>query len=371
MATFSNDTKFDSTFQKALLPLINNRNCNEFTVAVGYVGESILRKMESKLLEIANRGKCRVIIGLLFHEGCYQSKKDYLEELDGKLRDKNASSGIFVTRFQYHGKVYKVVNDQVSRVFVGSSNFSTPSWTTRKEFNIDVTQSQAKSKSLAFVDYILSHKDTVPLTAVPIKLKKRGSNKVNIRKELQNNIVNRAIYNALPAPVGQFDHLLRVDANLASGLNLYFDRGRRIDGSDKFEPRPWFEIELASQATEIGNQYYPKSVLIGKKPSSTARTGDFTAFIKDGQKIYKFDMKVGGSGGKNIYSAKSSGGRKVLGQYIKGKLHNAGLLKEGDLITSETLIGYGRDTITFKKIDDSKYIIDFSVPDEIEDIDGE
>ena len=358
MTTYSNDTQFDSKFQQALLPLISDRHCTEFIATVGYVGRPLLKSMESSLLKLAGRGRCRIIIGLLFHEGCTQLTKDYLEELDRKLKTRNSDSGIFVTRFQYHGKVYKVVNNQLTKVFVGSSNFSTASWSTRKEFNIDVSEPQSKAKTAAFIDYIQNHRDTVALSTVPIKIKTKGSKKVNISKKLQNYIVDRAIYSALPAVVGQFAHLLRVDSNPASGLNLYFDKGRRIAGSNKFEPRPWFEIELACQASEIRNQFYPGSV---PRPSSHSRAGDFVAYIKDGQKIYKLDMKVGGSGGKNIYSARSNGGREILGQYIKGKLQNAGLIQEGDLITSEILEVYGRDTITFKKINDSTYIIDFSV----------
>ena len=361
MATFSNDTKFDSIFQKALLPLISKGSCIEFTVATGYVGVPILKKMESKLLAIARSGKCRIVVGMIFHEGCTQSTKDYLEQLDSRLRAVNPISGIFVTRFSYHGKVYKVVNNLSTKVFIGSSNFSTASWNNRKEFNIDVDEPQVKAKTLAFLEYILSHKDTISLSKHSLKIKAKGSKKVSISKNLEDYAVSIATYNALPNPVGQFHHRLRVDENPKSGLNLYFGRGRLDKATRKYAPRPWLEIELASNANEYNSQHYPKSVAKpDRSATSKARIGDFVAYLKDGDKVYKMDMKVHSDNGKNISSANSSGGRGTLGKYIKGKLQDAGVLADSEIVTSQTLSDYGRDTVTFKKINNSTYIIDFS-----------
>ena len=81
MATFSNDTKFDSIFQKALLPLISKGSCIEFTVATGYVGVPILKKMESKLLAIARSGKCRIVVGMIFHLEAVDSEDLVVEDL--------------------------------------------------------------------------------------------------------------------------------------------------------------------------------------------------------------------------------------------------------------------------------------------------
>ena len=362
MATYSNDTKYDLTFERGLYPLIKRANCNEFIAAVGYVGVPILKKIESKLLGIAKRGNCQIIIGMIFHEGCSQSTKVYLEDLDSRLRAVNPKSGIFVTRFSYHGKVYKVVNSSATGVFVGSSNFSAASWNSRIEFNIYVNEPMLKTKTEGFLSYIQSHKDTIPLSKHTIKVKANKSKKVNISKDLKDYIVPTSEYNALPKPKGQFDHLLRVDQNPKSGLNLYFGRGRLNSATGKLQPRPWLEIELAFIAKEYSSPHYPKSI---KKPggskTSKARIGDFVAYIKDGKNIYKLDMKVHADNGKNISSAETCGGRATLGKYIKGKLQDAGVLMENELITSQTLSDYGRNTITFYKVNDTTYIIDFSV----------
>ena len=52
-------------------------------------------------------------------------------------------------------------------------------------------------------------------------------------------------------------------------------------------------------------------------------------------------------------------GRFTFGQYIKGQLEEAGVLRVGERITSDTLENYGKNFIEFKKISDNEYIIEF------------
>jgi hypothetical protein len=70
-------------------------------------------------------------------------------------------------------------------------------------------------------------------------------------------------------------------------------------------------------------------------------------------------MTVASDYGKALASSKESGGRKTFGRCIKGKLQVAGILKEGERITSEHLELYGRDTVSFIKYDDDNYLIEF------------
>lgn len=363
MPTYSNETKFDSKFDKALIPLIRRSDCNEFTVASGYVGIPILKRMEAKLVAVAKRGVCRIIIGMIYHEGCSQNTKLELEKLDSKLRAVNSASGIFITRFQYHGKIYKVANNNSVSLFVGSSNFSDMSWNSRIEFNISVDDTGLKLKTIDFINYLFNHKETIALGRHQLKIKSKGNKKVKISKELKSYIVPNSEYDALPSPIGQFEHLLRVDSQPKSSLNLFFDKGRSVKGKNRYAPRPWYEVELTFKAEEIKNPLYPKTILNPKrkKRSSNSRIGEFVAYIKDGNIVYKIGMKVHASKGKNISSADEFGGRSTLGQYLKGKLQNAGVLSEGQRITSDILAEYGRDTVIFKKINDTTYVIDFTV----------
>ena len=129
--------------------------------------------------------------------------------------------------------------------------------------------------------------------------------------------------------------------------------------------RPWYEVEIAACKTDRDNPFYPKSKLInltakGKNgKAKKSRNGEFTAYAEDDGKYYKFDMTVYADYGKNISTSKKSGGRQTLGKFIKGKLERAGLLKEGQRITTDMLLEYGSSHIKFIKISDSIYVIDF------------
>ena len=358
--TYSNYSKFDAKFAKGIVPLIKRSDCSEFIAVVGYVGKSMLEQIESSMLAIAKRGTCQIIVGMIEKEGVSEQLGDYLILLDKKLRSINAFSGVFVTPTTYHGKVYKVVNDKKARIFVGSSNFSKESWNLRGEFNICVDDSATKSETLKFITYMQNL--SIDLSAITLKIKKRGIKNIVIKKDLKDLTRGaRGKFNKLSAPIGQFDHTLRVEKNPESGLNLYFEAGRFNKTTNTFNARNWFEIELATNSQEQKNKFYPPSIPHPNKRSLTskARTGDFIAYIKDGKDIYEIPMKVGGEAGKNIYSADD---RTIFGKYIKSKLQNSGALAQNQLVTEEVLQIYGRNTVTFKKIDNSTYIIDFSVP---------
>jgi HKD family nuclease len=358
--TYSNYSNFDSKFTKGIAPLVKRRDCREFIAVVGYVGQSMLQQIEPSMLSIAKRGVCQIIVGMIEKEGASQHLKDYLESLDQRLRSLNASSGIFVTPAKYHGKIYKVVNGKKAKIFVGSSNFSKQSWSDNGEFNICIDDSATKLKTLKFIAYMQNL--SIDLSVITLKVKTRGINNIIIKKDLKDFTKGaRTKFNKLSAPIGQFDHTLRVEDNPASGLNLYFEAGRFSKKKKTFKTRNWFEVELATNTVEQKNKFYPPSVPVPNKrsPSSKARTGDFTAYIEDGKDIYEIPMKVGGDSGKNIYSAND---RNIFGKYIKGKLQNSGALAQNKPVTEEVLQIYGRNTVTFKKIDNSTYIIDFLPP---------
>jgi len=361
MVSFSN-SKQDAKFGDEIISLIERSDCSEVIVAVGYFGISTFQELESDLIKVARRGSCKIILGMYYHSGVSARQKDQLVTLDDKLRAINPNSGIFITRFEYHGKVYKVINDSDESVYVGSSNFSQAGLRSRLEFNLEITEVQSKLQVLKFLDYLQAKKETCPLDEVSLKIKSKSSLKYQRASTLMNDyLIDKVEYEALPPPVGEFEYLLRVDAQPKSSLNLYFDKGR-VTPSGKYEPRPWFEVELTANTVTMQNPLYPRSIPNGKTTKSKSRGGDFIAYIKDGSRYYKIGMKVHADNGKNISSADNYGGRRTLGRYLKGKLQDAGVLKERERITSETLMDYGRDSITFKKLDHSTYIIDFSVP---------
>ena len=63
-----------------------------------------------------------------------------------------------------------------------------------------------------------------------------------------------------------------------------------------------------------------------------------------------------------LKTLKKSGGRNIFGELIKGKLERKKLIEEGSekgRITNEVLENYGKNYITFKKISEKEYILEF------------
>jgi HKD family nuclease len=359
MTTFSNSS-FDRKLKNRLEELLRQKDCNEFVAATGYFGMPSLSSLEALFLRIAKKGKVKIILGMYYHAGLSEKKHQFLSQLHEKLYNKNSASGVFITRFEYHGKIYKISNDTKQNIFVGSSNFSDQGWSGRTEFNIELTEKQTKENTTRFLSYLCDHDQVIPLHEVNIKSKKKSTQKFFNKNDLENYEIDEAEFFGLGPPVGNFEFRLRVDNQPKSSLNLFFDKGRK-DSSGRYAPRPWYEIELTADTKTLKNPLYPKSIPVGKSKTSKARKGNFTGYIKDQGKIYKLQMKVHADNGKNISTADEVGGRATLGRILKGKLERSGALQQKQRINSDTLIDFGRDTLTFKKIDDKNYILDFDV----------
>jgi len=60
---------------------------------------------------------------------------------------------------------------------------------------------------------------------------------------------------------------------------------------------------------------------------------------------------------KALQTSKAGGGRKVLGELIKGKMERMGVLQRYTKITDDILDEYGKDYIELKKIYDDSYLM--------------
>lgn len=317
---------------------------NSLEVATGYFGSEIIEEYENKLIEIAKRGFCKILIGMIFHGGVTKNQKKVLEKINTKLRKINTNSGVYIIRQDYHGKIYRFEKDNEKIIYIGSSNFSNQGLYKRLECNIPINDESNKSNVSKFLDYLLNHEETIELAKVDlhIRKKKRKKNKFTLAD------CKRKFF-----PKGKFISetiiQLRPDNQPRSSLNLFFDKGRlvRRDSKHKWVPRDWNEIEITTQSKERTKDY-PR--------------GEFTAWAKDDGKFYKIKMISSGGnvGSKKVYKdIMSRPARSILGELIKGKLQRLGHLEEGERITSDTLESYGRNYILLKKIKDKTYYLDF------------
>lgn len=153
--------------------------------------------------------------------------------------------------------------------------------------------------------------------------------------------------------VGTMCIRLRPSEQPKSALNLCFGSGRRnLYGI--YTPRPWYEIELSACKEERLNPVYPKpAVPPGKKEG--VRT-EFKAYLtNDGVRYRETTLSTYSAGNKAL----GSNPRNILGEFIKGTLERAGVLRRGEQITDDTLAEYGRDFVTLTKLDDGSYVLTF------------
>ncbi len=343
---FTNETRKGRNFKSEFISRI--KNARSLTIATGYFGASLIQEIESKLVKISRNGNCRLLLGMIFHSGISKKQKDAIESLDKKLRAESQENGIYISRKEYHGKIYKIDNN----IYLGSSNLSEHGFISRWECTAQINDLATQNETSEYLDFLFNEKTTVMLSEVDLTTP-TPTKTLKPSRFLKD-------YEVKTFPSGKIiDSInieLRVDKQPASSLNLYFDKGRK-NTKGLYAPRPWYEVEITTSSAERLHPCYPKSKKISDKKKS--RYGEFNAYIQENGKIYKLRMTVASDKGKAIASSTESGGRETLGRYIKGKLETAGILKYGERITSEILDVYGRNFITLKKINDKNYILEF------------
>lgn len=83
---------------------------------------------------------------------------------------------------------------------------------------------------------------------------------------------------------------------------------------------------------------------------------EFTAYLThDGVTYRKASLSTYSDGNK----AMGSKPRTIFGEFIKGGLESAGVLRRGEPITDEVLEAYGPDSVTLTKLTNGEYVVTF------------
>lgn len=348
---FTNHQNHGGNFGDEINSILNQVISAE--IAVGYFGIYKLKKLKPELLDIARRGFCKILIGMIYHEGVKNNyERNFLYTFDQELKAINANSGIFISTRKYHGKIYKFEMGEATKIYTGSSNLSDGGFSNTLEFNSQLSEVD-KINTNSYLNWLFNNREiSQPLSFIKLKIKSDDkqpsiiatNNRPNNlpttkKKSLIDLIITKQAFPTAQAISSQ-KITLRVDEQKESSLNLCFDKGRVKKGI--YTPRKWYEVEITCNKTDITNSNYPK--------------GDFEAYVKNGNIYYKINMITASSGYKAITS---KGNRLILGELIKGKLEEAGLLEVNETITSEILAEYGRDFIELKKFAPNKYYLEF------------
>jgi len=349
----TSSNEFIDEFKKKL------KDANQLIIASGYFGGSTLLDFESDLISIAKRGNCKILLGMIFHQGVSEKQQEILRTVNSKIREVNEDAGIYISIKPFHGKIYQFINmdGKESDLFLGSSNFSKEGFASRNECTALIDNNELKKDVSDYLAILFDNKLAKRIEDVELRKKVRGDG-VRPSKLLKDYEIDEKDYPDIEKSIGMCPIKLRVDEQPQSGLNLYFGKGRK-NQKNQYATRPWYEVEIGTEKIDRESDFYPATEINAKKDGSNSREGSFEAYANDDGKFYKFKMRVFADFGKNIASSSESGGRETLGKFIKGKLEKRGLINEGDVITSETLMEYGNDTLELHKISDSAYILTF------------
>lgn len=341
--TYTNHKDYGGDFGKEIRQNFSKHEALD--IATGYFGVPLIKNLWNELIDIAKRGHCRILIGMIYHEGVTKLQKHILTELDKALKAVNGKSGVYVSLHQYHGKIYRFNKEGEQKIYVGSSNFSDSGFQDNYEFNALIIDPVTKERVSAFIDYLFIKENelSAPLVEVELTEKKTRTGKTKPKRaksSLDTCFISPSKFPAKPV-ICTIKIKLRVDKQPLSSLNLYFEKGRK-NKNGKYSPRPWYEVEITSTKAERAQDGYP--------------LGEFNVFVIDEKKHYQIPMITASDDYKAITSKNN---RAILGELIKGKLERLGHLARYERITSEILDEYGRDYIELKKFADGKYYLDF------------
>lgn len=305
---FTNVNKYGGNFIEVLSTEF--QNASNVKIATGYSSIDTIQQFQNDFLRIAeNGGESKLLLGMAFYEGLSQRKHEIVSNLHNELKQRSESSGVFVANGRrFHGKVYHFTNDNISNIYVGSSNFSTSGTKGNIECTLPISSKEQETLLINFLTDIFSGEYSVPFDLAEITIPGQKKVVLNTVERLWNSLKkydpNAISLDKLPRFIFP---LQRIAEKEKSNLNVYFGKGRWNRATGKTRPRPWYEIELIANRELTEQENYPK--------------GDFLAYTDDGLII---PMRTQGDYFKNILSRNSL---QLFGIWLKGKLEKKVFLK--------------------------------------------
>lgn len=92
-----------------------------------------------------------------------------------------------------------------------------------------------------------------------------------------------------------------------------------------------------------------------RKSPAVLKVGSYA--IEDAKRRPRFSTNLSTYSDGN--KAMGSKPRTIFGEFIKGGLESAGVLRRGEPITDEVLEAYGRDSVTLTKLTNGEYVVTF------------
>jgi hypothetical protein len=345
MTFITNHKEFGGHFFDKLTS--NFSSASSVTIATGYISYKTLNTFEESILEIIRQGgRFTLIVGMGYFEGFKEKQLGVLKNLNKNIKIINPEGGgvkLLYTR-KYHGKIYQIKKEDKEIIYIGSSNFSGEGLRDNVEANVEIKDDNTKENIKGFLDWLDGDKQSAFIDKIEdLKVKDSKTYKkeiagrpMKLKKilEYKGDTINPSMYPHFDISLSR-----NIQNRQKSSFNTYFGAGRRNKETGKVIPRKWYEGELIVSADEVDDPLYPK--------------GKFEAITDDG---FTFGCLPQGENHKNL---RSTGELDIWGKWIKSKLQQKNALDPLAMVTEETFIKYGRDTLRMYKLSDTKYYLEF------------
>ena len=305
----------------------------QLDIAVGYITSDSLIELQ-KAVELNNVQTLNLIIGMhyfdLFTRVEYQAAMD----LNKFLTDNNAGEVRLVTPFRFHGKLYCFQNQNAPIAgIIGSNNLSSivDSKNGIYEASMLLQEPVSLKKMNSFMGDLKS-KATQNITELSINNFKENNSLLD-GQDFVEKVTPEELAACLNAKTSTTFEI-PIKETPQSNLNVFFCKGRETMSTGVIKPRHWYEAEIIVSKSITSQLGYPQA---------QTESASFDVITDDG---WKFKCKVSGDYSKNF---RSEGDLRILGKWLKGRLENAGVLKTGELVTTEVLHKYGRNSFSLTK----------------------
>lgn len=302
---------------------------NQLKIIAGYATHTMA---SWHITEIASRLHCKIninlIVGMCQYDGINIAIHNGFKELMSRKNNLDQSSFIcqYVTDCApVHSKLYLwEKDDDPICAFMGSSNYTQTAFSaSRKELMCDCSAKDAQK----YFDDIESKTTYCNHAEIEDKIRLNPIDKILIEEKSQrismrgSGVLSQKL--SLLTNTG--------DVGYGSGINW----GHRKNGSRRELNQAY--ISLPSQISKTG--FFP----LGKK--------HFSVLTDDGKQLI---LRVEQQNDKAITTPLNN---SLLGEYLRARIG----LPNGSFIKKEDLKNYGRTDITFYKLDEEQFFMDFSV----------
>ncbi len=318
------------SFRRAFEKNLVGSDC--IKIATGYIGASEIDEYRDRLCDVSKRrGLVQIIHGMGGIEGIRENLYKKLIELDTDLKSTNPNNRVFVHSKHYHGKMYITGDATTSKVLIGSSNLSMYGFEKNIELNYCHSNEETCSQAVEFFERLKSNSYLIDKIILPDR------NQVKILPKTFQNF-DSSVFNSTP------DKSVKIKVTEASNLNLFLSKGRINRATNVYTPRPFYEVELTIRSEDLAGirRYLPDQTEPAEFRAVTDLGTTFTVKFKR-KTINSTDMRTLHHTGIDFMSTGAAeGGRKQLGEYMKGKLMKNGLLNFGYPLTDDVLSEYGK-----------------------------